>query len=255
MSHVAITGASSGIGEALAREFLANGASVTLVARRKNLLEKIAQEAGGKTHVVAADLSDVEHAADWLAPAQEALGPIDVLINNAGIMMVGATASMDLAKCEELMRLDLLSPMRIMHTILPQMMARKSGVIVNISSAAALAPTPGIIWYSAAKAGIAAASESLRGELAALRCGVRVVTVYPGPVDTALAHGALSNVEQNAVVRALPMGRTDELARKIRHAVEDGTERIIYPAAYVATRHFPAITRWVLDRFTPPFKP
>ncbi len=82
--HVALTGASSGIGEALAREYARGGAKLTLVARRKELLEKLAAELGG-AHVVPLDLSDVAKATSWLEGARAANGPIDILINNAGI--------------------------------------------------------------------------------------------------------------------------------------------------------------------------
>ena len=89
MAHVVVTGASSGIGEALVREYVRAGASVTMVARRREMMEKLAAEVGGKTHVVATDLSDPAHAIDWLPAAEAALGPIDILINNAGAQIVG----------------------------------------------------------------------------------------------------------------------------------------------------------------------
>src|SRR5689334_14509656 len=104
--HVAITGASSGIGEAIAREYAKAGAHLTLVARRRDLLEAIAKDAP-KAQVVAADLSDVAHAADWVAPAEQALGPIDVLINNAGVQIVGPSVDVDPAEGERLIAVDL----------------------------------------------------------------------------------------------------------------------------------------------------
>ncbi len=252
MTHVAITGASSGIGEALAREYLNHGAAVTLVARRKEELDRIARSAPGKSYVHAADLSDLAHCADWLAPAQAALGPVDVLINNAGVQVVGPTSGMDLNRLDALLRVDLQAPLHLLHAVLPDMLKRNAGTIVNISSMAALAPTPGMTWYNAAKAGLAAASESLRGEL--LRTGVKIITVYPGPVSTPMADAAMEQIPKSVAVKALPVGTPGELARKIRHAVEDGAARLIYPAVYGVSRHIPALTRAAMDRFTPPFE-
>jgi len=89
--HVVITGASSGIGEALAREYLKRGASLTLVARRKGKLDELATGHEGKCHVVEADLSDHHRAADWVDAAVAAQGDVDVLVNNAGVQIVGRT--------------------------------------------------------------------------------------------------------------------------------------------------------------------
>src|SRR4051812_46636553 len=182
--HVAVTGASAGIGEAIAREFSASGAKLSLIARRREKLDAIAASSTGKTFVIAADLGDVERACDWIAPAEAALGPIDVLVNNAGVQVVGPTDQTDIARCEDMLRLDLHTPMRLTRTLLPAMLARRSGTIVDIASLAALAPLSGMFYYNAAKAGLAYASEALRAELRGT--GVHVVTVYPGPVDTEL---------------------------------------------------------------------
>ena len=108
--HVAITGASSGIGEALAREYMAKGASLTLVARRAERLQALASEAPDRTHVVVADLSIVERATDWIAAAERQLGPIDVLVNNAGASMVHPTVATDWGEAEALLRLNVLTP-------------------------------------------------------------------------------------------------------------------------------------------------
>ena len=88
--HVYITGASSGIGEAITREYVRRGASVTMVARRKSLLEKIASEVGGKTHVIEQDLSDVEHVTDKIAEAEDKLGGLDVMVSIVGAAAWGS---------------------------------------------------------------------------------------------------------------------------------------------------------------------
>ncbi|MEO8877633.1 MAG: SDR family NAD(P)-dependent oxidoreductase [Polyangiaceae bacterium] len=123
--HVYITGASSGIGEAITREYLRRGASVTMIARRKNLLEKIATESGGKTHIVEQDLTDLEHVTDPIEEAERVLGPIDILINNAGYQIVQAATETKWADAEALIRLNVLAPLKLTHHVLPSMVARR----------------------------------------------------------------------------------------------------------------------------------
>ena len=247
--HVAITGASAGIGEALARAWAARGAAVTLVARRKERLDQIAAEVGGKTFVQAADLSLVDHATDWIAPAEAALGPIDVLVNNAGVQTIEETALASVEKGEEMLRLNVFTPMRLTRAVLPAMLARRSGTIVDIASMAALAPMPGMFYYNAAKGGLGNASEGLHGEL--LGTGVHVLTVYPGPVDTDMARRGFERYEKTLSARLSPVGTTEGLARLILRGVERKKRRIIYPWAYSLALSYPRIARWFTGRFSP----
>ncbi len=252
-THVAITGASSGIGAALAREFAAHGAHVTLVARRKQALEELAAELPQPSFVVEQDLSDLAHACDWIPGAEEKLGPIDVLINNAGIQIVAPTVAVAPEQGEAVIRLDLLVPLRLTHAILPGMIARGRGTVVDISSMAALAPTPGMTHYNAAKAGLAAASEALRGELRPT--GIHVVTVYPGIIgETAMARSALAKYQAQNVASWIPQGTAAELAKRVRRAVEKRRDRVIFPSSMALSRWFPAATHWVMDRWTPRLK-
>lgn len=251
--HVVITGASSGIGEALAREYLSRGASVTLVARRKDRLDAIARGHDGKVHVVEADLAQVDTADAWVDGAIRALGPIDVLVNNAGVQIVHRTVDATWEEGERQIRLNTLTPLKLTKRVLPEMLARRSGAIVDVSSSAALAPTPGMFFYSASKAAIGAASEALRGELR--KTGVHVVTVYPGPVRTAMEATGRAAYEETWAMRTFtPTGEASVLARKIVRAVERRRARVIYPAFYALTRLFPNLTRFVMDRMTPPLK-
>jgi short-subunit dehydrogenase len=250
--HVAVTGASAGIGEALVRAYARRGARVTLVARRKERLEEIAREVGGKTFVAPADLADVEHAVDWIAPAEEALGPIDVLVNNAGVQIIEPAELTVPARAEELLRLNVHTPMRLTCALLPKMLARKSGTIVDIASMAALTPMPGMFYYNAAKGALANASEGLRGELRGT--GVHVLTVYPGPVDTELGRRGYERYEQTLATRLSPVGTTPALAELICRGVERGKARIIYPRAYGIALWFPRVARWFTGRFSPPLQ-
>ena len=121
--HVAVTGASAGIGAAVAREFAAAGARLTLVARRRPLLDALAAELAAEfattSHVVAADLGDLAAATAWIPGAERALGPIDVLVNNAGVQIVAPTVATDLAAAEALLAVDLLAPLRLCLAVLP----------------------------------------------------------------------------------------------------------------------------------------
>ena len=250
--HVAITGASAGIGEALVRAWVARGASVTLVARRKDRLEQIAREVGGTTFVHAADLSVPERAVEWIAPAEAALGPIDVLVNNAGVQHIEPTDQAVPERGEELLRLNVFTPMRLTRAVLPGMLARKSGTIVDVASMAALGPMPGMYYYNAAKGGLANASEGLRGELRGT--GVHVVTVYPGPVDTDMGRAGYEKYEPTLALRLSPMGTTDALARMVLRAVDHRRPRVIYPRVYALALSFPRLSRWFTAHFSPPVK-
>jgi short-subunit dehydrogenase len=251
--HVVITGASSGIGEALTREYLRRGASLTLVARRKRKLEELAQGHAERCHPVEADLTDTSQACDWVDGAVAKLGPIDVLVNNAGVQIVARTVDTSIEDAERMLRLNVLSPFRLTKRVLPDMIAHGRGTIVDVSSIVAIAPTPAMFFYNASKAALAAASESLRGELRGT--GVHVLTVYPGPVRTPMEIASRAAYEETALMRLLtPVGDAAVLARKIANGVASRRARIVYPASYVLARHFPNLSRFMLDRFTPPLK-
>lgn len=248
--HVAITGASSGIGEALAREYGQAGASLTLIARRADLLDRLRSEFPNRALSIPHDLLPASTAAAWMERAVETHGPIDVLINNAGVALVSPTALVDPDAGERLLALDLTVPLRLVSAVLPAMQERRRGTIINIASTAALMPAPGMIWYDAAKAGLAAASEALRAELRGT--GIHVLTVYPGPVNTELAQRTYAAFPRAPAVNLLPRGRASRLAALIRTAAENKDARVIYPAAYAIAARFPWLSRWLVGRFTPP---
>jgi short-subunit dehydrogenase len=247
--HVVITGASSGIGAALARELGKHGARLTLVARRKELLESLAAEIGPSCRVVAHDLADAERAGDWVDEAEAAHGPIDVLINNAGMENTGPTAATDVDQFKKLFQLNLISPLVLIRRLLPAMLARKSGMIVNVASVAALVAPPLQTYYGASKAGLAAFSEGTRGELAG--SGVHLLTVYPGPVKTPMAEAAFVAFGGRENVPKVPEGTPEELARRIRRAMEKRKKRLIYPRFYVTSRWLPWLARILVDKFAP----
>lgn len=251
--HVAITGASAGIGEAIARRFAAEGASLTLVARRRQRLVALSEELDVACFVRPCDLADLQHATDWVEPAQEALGPIDVLVNNAGIQVVGPTADIDVERGEHSLRVNVMAPMRLTRAVLPSMLRRRSGCIVDIASMASLAPTPGMFYYNASKGALAAASEALRGELRGT--GVHVVTVYPGIIPTTdMGQQGLQKYERSRMLELQPTGTADRLSELVYRAVVRRRARVIYPRLNAAARWLPGPTRWLMDHFTPPLR-
>lgn len=250
--HVLVTGASSGIGAAFAAEYLRRGARVTVVARRRDRLEAIAAGAPGRSHVIVADLAEHERAAAIVAEAEAALGPIDILINNAGVQILGPMHTTPWDKAEHLLKVDVFAPLRMTMATLPGMIERKRGTIVDVASMAALAPTPGMLFYNAAKGALAGASEGLRAEVAPH--GIHVVTVYPGPVRSDMESAAREAFEGGVMTSRVPTGSADVLARLVAKAVDRRRPRVIYPKVYGLSRLFPTITRWAVDTFTPPLK-
>ncbi len=248
--HVVVTGASSGIGEALAEELGRAGCRVTVVARRRELLDALAKKVGTRCCAIAHDLSSPAKAFDWIPTAEAANGPIDLLVNNAGIEHTGPSVAASPELVATLLNLNFVVPILLIRHLLPQMVARNEGGIVNVASVASLVPPPWQTYYAGSKAGLSAFSEALRGEL--LRSGVEVLTVYPGPVRTEMgdrAYAALGG--KKGIAAAMPEGTADELARKIRRGIETRRARIIYPATYKTSRWFPSLGRWMVDRAAP----
>lgn len=245
--HVVITGASSGIGACLAREYHRGGARVTLVARRAGLLEELKRALGSRCEIVVADLGAADPT-KWLA----GLGPIDVFINNAGFNITAPFDAGPDGEVGRLFRVDLLAPIALMRAVVPAMVARGSGAVVNVSSLAGLVPPAGMTAYAAAKAGLAAYSEALHAELRGT--GVHVLTVCPGPIANGTPHDNVAIYGEDSVATAVPVGQAVDLAREIRCAVERRCARLIFPRFYGLARTFPGIARWLVTRFTPPLK-
>jgi short-subunit dehydrogenase len=186
-----ITGASSGIGAELARQVAAEGLSVGLTARRLDLLEELAAEIrskGGTAAVAAADAGDVEATRGAIRTLAEALGPIDLLIANAGFGRTLTAREFSATTIEKMVRVNLVGAAAAIEAALPAMLERRSGQIVGISSLAAFLGLPGGVGYCASKAGLSAMLESLRHDLRG--SGVAVTIVHPGYVRTPMTQGS-----------------------------------------------------------------
>lgn len=184
--YILITGASSGIGKALAYEFAKHGSNVILVARRQDALEEISRDIISSCHVkavvIAADLTQ-ENCAEYIHGFCIKNGlRIQTLINNAGIGAQGNFADIALQTQEKIIDLNILATVKMCHAFLPDMKARKSGTIVNISSTTAFMPLANEAVYAASKAFVLSFSQALYEEMKPF--GVTVCTVCPGVTGT-----------------------------------------------------------------------
>ena len=229
--HVLVTGTSGAIGGALAREVRARrpGARLTLVDKAEAASVELAKELGN-ARLEVVDLTAVDTIPELLARIEKAAGPIDGLVNAAGFMDVRRFESFDWDGVWKLLAVDLVAPLRLFHSVVPGMVARRSGFVVNVTSMAGRVSIPGCAVYGAAKAGRSMASEVAHAELRSR--GVHVVTVYPGPVASALERGARAQYAQTALARAIPLGKARSLARQVLDALEAGEARTVYPSLY-----------------------
>lgn len=186
---VLVTGASSGIGAALAPMLAERGATVGLVARRRDRLEEVLERCRAhqpSCEMWVADLGDLDRAVDVVDEAWSAFGHLDVLVNNAAVPKRRDVRKLTPADLDEIMRIDFTSPVRMSMAVLPRMLERDAGVIVNVSS---LGGRLGIIHetaYCAAKFALCGWSESMALDL--WKTGVDVRLVIPGPIDTEIWH-------------------------------------------------------------------
>ncbi len=186
-SRVLVTGASSGIGAGFADTFARGGARVGMCARRGDRLAAVAERCrshGADVHEWIVDLSEPDQVDGLARAALDTLGGVDVLVNNAGIPKHRHVRALDAATVERVTQVNYLAPVRLTLALLPQMLERGAGRIVNISSVAATLSSPGEAAYSGSKAALSVFSESMAIDL--WDTGVKVLLVYPGIVDTEL---------------------------------------------------------------------
>jgi NADP-dependent 3-hydroxy acid dehydrogenase YdfG len=222
-----VTGASSGIGEATAKALAAQGADVAIAARRKDRLDTLAQELGGKTLAIESDVTDQQQAQNAVQRTVDELGRLDTLVNNAGVMLLGPAVDAPTEEWDRMIDLNLKGLLYCAHAATPHLIAaaedgpRGVADMVNISSVAGRVARKGSGVYNLTKWGVGAFSESLRQELSARN--VRVSLVEPGAVATEL---------------------TDHLREEVREATKErfaGIERleaedISEAIAYIVTR-------------------
>ncbi|MCX5619236.1 MULTISPECIES: 3-oxoacyl-[acyl-carrier-protein] reductase [Bombella] len=201
-----ITGASGGIGAAIARQLHERGAIVVLSGTREGALQEVAATLGqGRVHIVTANLSDATAADELVSRAEEAAGqPLDILVNNAGLTRDTLAVRMKDEDWAQVLKVDLESPFRLARAALRGMQRRRSGRIISISSIVGTTGNPGQANYAAAKAGLVGMSKSLAQE--AGRRGVTINVVAPGFVETAMTD-ALPDSVREKLLGSIPLGR------------------------------------------------
>ncbi len=231
-ARVLVTGGSKGIGAALARAYAAAGATVVVAARASAELDAVAAEVGGIA--VVADLADAEVVDGLVAEVEAAHGPIDVLVNNAGVETTDMAAVIDPSDVRNATRLNLEAPMVLTRHALPGMLARGRGHVVFLSSIAGTAGFPTMSTYCATKAGVSNYARTLALELRGSPVGT--TTVAPGPVATRMwdAVEATSPSGQRVLdrmnaVRMLPVADPERLARRVVRATQRGRRHVRTP--------------------------
>lgn len=237
MKTVLITGCSSGYGLETARLFLARGWNVVATMRtpRADILP-----ASDRLRILPLDVTDPAS----IAAALQTAGPIDVLVNNAGVGLMGALEATPMSRVREVFETNTFGVMAMTRAVVPQLRARRTGMIVNVTSSVALAPHPLVSVYTASKTAIEGFTESLAFELQALNIGVKLVQPGYGP-DTRFAANTDLKIEDVIPAPYLPFAQpilagfgqrpalttsAADVADAVWRAVTDGSARLRYPA-------------------------
>ena len=211
-----VTGASGGIGEAIARALHAAGASIGLHGTRRERLDALSSELGERTKVFAADLSDREAQKSLAETVEQEMEGLDILVNNAGITRDGLFVRMSDADWDAVLEVDLTAAFRLTRGVTHPMMRRRFGRIINVTSIVAVTGNPGQANYCAAKAGMIGFSKSLAQEIASR--SVTVNCIAPGFISSAMTE-KLNDKQKDAIMGAIPMRRMGEAAEIAAAAV------------------------------------
>jgi 3-oxoacyl-[acyl-carrier protein] reductase len=216
-----VTGASGGIGGAIARALHRQGAVLTLSGTRADALEKLRAELGERAHVVAARMDDAPDIERLAKEAEAAMGKIDILVNNAGITRDQLSMRMKDEDWEKVLQVNLTGTFRLTRAAMRGMMRRRHGRVVNITSIVGVTGNPGQANYAAAKAGLIGMSKSLAQELASR--GITVNCLAPGFITTPMTD-VLSDEQKKATLARVPMdrlGTPQEIAAGVVYLASD----------------------------------
>ena len=199
-----VTGASGGLGGAIARALHAQGAVVALSGTRREALEALAADLGERVHVCPCDLADAASVEKLVPAAEAAMGSLDVLVNNAGVTRDNLFMRMKDAEWDSVLAIDLTAAFRLSRAALRGMMKRRWGRIVNITSIVGVTGNPGQGNYAAAKAGMIGMSKALAAEVASR--GITVNCIAPGFIASPMTD-ALNDKQREQILASVPMGR------------------------------------------------
>ena len=245
-----VTGASSGIGEAMVRQLVADGTAVVVVARRRDRLDALAAELGG-LEVLAADLTDPDGVASVVDRLQDTVEPVDLLVNNAGFGTSGKVADIDPVRSADEIELNVKALVRLTQAALPGMLRRKRGWILNVSSVAGFQAAPDFAVYAATKAFVTSFTEGLHIELRGT--GVHATALCPGLTRTEFqsvsSDGELGSFPTFAWMTADQVASSGLAAAARGRAIE--VPGPLYKAMVAASEVTPrAILRQLTGRFT-----
>ncbi len=212
-----VTGATGGIGQAIARSLHKQGAVVSISGRNEEKLNKLATELKERVHVLVADLSNNDDIENLVKRANEAMEHIDILVNNAGLTRDGLSMRMSDKDWQEVINVNLTAPFKLAQAVQRGMMKRRFGRIINISSVVGVTGNAGQCNYVASKAGIIGWSKSMAAELASR--GITVNCIAPGFIATAMTD-ALSDEQKaaiNANIPAKKMGTSEDIAAAVTY--------------------------------------
>ncbi|MCK6538466.1 MAG: SDR family oxidoreductase [Anaerolineales bacterium] len=254
---VLITGASSGFGEEAARLFAQEGCKVVLAARRLDRLQTLAaeiQDQGGEALAIPVDVNVPAEIELMARTALDLYGKIDILFNNAGFGSVDWFENLDpVRNIETIIKVNLIGTMLVTRAVLPHMLERGSGHIINMSSAGGLIAAPLLTTYSASKFGVRAFTDALRREVAPL--GIKVSGIYPGPARTEFGKKLQRTKSREAVKRLkYPHLSSEYVARRVVEAAKRPVRTLVIPWWFrVITMFdtlFPVVVDWILYLFS-----
>jgi 3-oxoacyl-[acyl-carrier protein] reductase len=199
-----ITGASGGLGRAIARSLHAQGATIAVSGTRQDALGALAADLKNRAHVTPCDLSDPESLEALVPAAEAALGSLDILVNNAGVTRDNLLMRMKNAEWDSVLAIDLTAAFLLTRAALKGMMKRRYGRIINISSVVGVKGNPGQSNYAAAKAGLIGMSKALAAEVASR--GITVNCIAPGFIASPMTE-SLNDKQRESILASVPMGR------------------------------------------------
>jgi 3-oxoacyl-[acyl-carrier protein] reductase len=198
-----VTGASGGIGEAIAAEMHAQGATVAISGTRREKLDELAAKLGSRAHVLPCDLRDRAQVTALVGQAEAAMGQVDILVNNAGVTKDNLFMRMKDEEWDDVLAINLTSAFILCRAALRNMMRRRNGRIVNIASISGVFGNPGQGNYAASKAGLVGMTKSLAREVASR--GITANCIAPGFIETPMTH-SLNEKQVEAIASTIPAG-------------------------------------------------
>ena len=199
-----VTGATGGLGGAIARALHAQGAIVTLSGTKQAALDELAGQLGGNVHAIACNLADKASVEALVPAAEAAMGGLDILINNAGVTKDNLFMRMKDAEWDDVLAINLTSAFRLSRAVLRGMMKRRYGRIIGITSVVGVTGNPGQGNYAASKAGMIGMSKALAAEVASR--GITVNCIAPGFIESPMT-AALNDKQKEAILTSVPAGR------------------------------------------------